>query len=205
MFVYGKVLLLDANRNPALAAAFRRSNREAAAERARVLAARVAAWLDDPPHEVANALNALERDAAALHREQQAIHALADLYDAMTGRVGTAQVGRNIRALAASSAADGARTTEDDHASFQQGRRASSGLTWHDEFARCPECGNATVGLTPPYGINHAAGCAAALTLSSAADGAEREPCDYCKTMGREWTPDCEETKAHLAADGAET
>jgi hypothetical protein len=23
----------------------------------------------------------------------------------------------------------------------------------------------------------------------------EREPCDYCKTKGREWTPDCEENK----------
>jgi len=33
--------------------------------------------------------------------------------------------------------------------------------TWHDEFARCQDCGHATVGLSLPYAINHPAGCAA--------------------------------------------
>jgi hypothetical protein len=33
--------------------------------------------------------------------------------------------------------------------------------TWHDEFARCHDCGHATVGLSLPYAINHPADCAA--------------------------------------------
>jgi hypothetical protein len=42
------------------------------------------------------------------------------------------------------------------HTTGEQGR-----MTEHDRFARCPECGHATVGLKQPYAINHAAGCSA--------------------------------------------
>lgn len=56
-------------------------------------------------------------------------------------------------------------TVADDEVAFARGRAQSLRTTWHDEFARCPECGNATVGLAPPYAINHAAPCRAAEVL----------------------------------------
>lgn len=55
------------------------------------------------------------------------------------------------------------RTADDDE--FRRGYREGTRLTYHGRFARCPDCGNATVGLAPPYAISHEVGCAAPTTL----------------------------------------
>ena len=52
-----------------------------------------------------------------------------------------------------------------DERAFTRGFRASTRLSYHDDFARCPECGNATVGIHPPWAINHERDCKAALAL----------------------------------------
>ena len=57
------------------------------------------------------------------------------------------------------------KTIDDDFAAFGRGWQGAPRLSWHNEFARCPDCHNATVGLGTPYGINHATDCAAALRL----------------------------------------
>lgn len=43
----------------------------------------------------------------------------------------------------------------------EQTRAESAQVTEHDEFMRCMDCGNATVGLSRPYSINHKPGCSA--------------------------------------------
>jgi len=84
---------------------------------------------------------------------------------------------RRVRdALAAVSAAQPARAVADDCAAFARGERNSDALTLHHEFARCPECGNATVGggEGEPYGINHEEGCSAPGSLSAAQPASEQ-------------------------------
>jgi hypothetical protein len=48
-----------------------------------------------------------------------------------------------------------------DYAAFERGRNDPIYplTTWHSEFARCPDCQNATAGLKRPYAIHHTADC----------------------------------------------
>jgi hypothetical protein len=111
-----------------------------------------------------------ERDRVLAHFYRRDPAEVARMCDQELDRSG--ELLARVRRLAAQE--EKAKTVEDDYEAYRRGRRRSRDLTEHGEFARCPDCRRATVGLTLPYGINHVPGCPAPLALPVALPEEER-------------------------------